>query len=290
MLRSKKDKIRVGDKSLMMIFLLEECNLDCSHCVRDDAPMEAGYKLTFQQLKQCLVDCQSLESVEWIHFSGGEPTLWREGEHSLLNLVLEISKAGFKPGFTSNGSGFLNSERCDEFIKGYAKTASQPLILYLSIDTFHKNFNKESGRARSLDNVIRSMQKLPADKRKLIDLRVAVAISKETESLLPEQMIDHYEALGVDFRYSPLRPVGKGKFLREICPDLESKNPSDLGAYERFHKAEENSDKSETVSIILIGGNYWVWVNDDFEFVRQWRKVSVLGRVSEEVRTAYSMR
>ena len=66
------------NKSLMMIFLLEECNFSCNHCVREDEPMPINYKLTFEQLKLCLTDCQTLETIEWVHFSGGEPTLWTD--------------------------------------------------------------------------------------------------------------------------------------------------------------------------------------------------------------------
>jgi len=282
------NKIELADKSLMMIFLLEECNYGCCHCVRDDEPMVSGYKLTFQQLQQCLVDCQSLKSVSWVHFSGGEPTLWRDGEHSLLDLILEISKAGFSPGFTTNGSSFLNFDRCNDFIKGYTNNSSIPLILYISIDSFHKNFNAVTGKSQSLDNVVRSIQKLPTDKRELVDLRVAAAISKETKSLLPETMVKHYESLGVDFRFSPLRSVGKAKSMRDICPDVDSENSSDLGAYNRFHKIQDLGKQDKKVSVILIDNDYWVSVNDNYEFARKWKKVSSLGNLSTQVQLAYS--
>ena len=91
------------DRTLMMIFLLETCNLSCPHCVRDDEPMDTGYRLTSRQLLECLRDCDRLETIEWVHFSGGEPTLWREGERDLVDLLVDISNAGFEPGFTTNG-------------------------------------------------------------------------------------------------------------------------------------------------------------------------------------------
>jgi len=93
----------VLDKTLIMIFLLEECNNDCPHCVRTDEPMLPGYKLYSEQLKICLEDCKKLESIEWVHFSGGEPTIWREGALGLVDLLIAISDAGFDPGFTTNG-------------------------------------------------------------------------------------------------------------------------------------------------------------------------------------------
>jgi len=287
-------KIDIADKSLMMIFLLEECNFTCCHCVREDEPMECGYKLSFQQLRQCLKDCQNLESVSWIHFSGGEPTLWREDEQCLPDLLTEISQAGFTPGFTTNGSSFLNFDQCYDFFKRYTETSTNPLRLYLSIDTFHRNFDPDSGRAKSLDNVVKSGQKLPGDRGKLIDVRVGAAISKETESLLPEMMVDYYKSMGVTFHFFPVRPVGKAKSMRNLCPDLDSDKPADQGAYHRFHRMKQRSSPAKTVDstkaahIVLIGDNYWVSVNDSYEFASRWRKISSLGRLSKEIILAYS--
>ena len=78
--------VRITDTSLMMLFLLEECNFACPHCVRDEEPMPPGYRLTFEQLRACLRDCRGLPSVSWVHFSGGEPTLWEEAGLDLVDL------------------------------------------------------------------------------------------------------------------------------------------------------------------------------------------------------------
>jgi hypothetical protein len=41
-----RTRIEVADPSLMMIFVIEECNFVCPHCVREEEPMEPGYRLT----------------------------------------------------------------------------------------------------------------------------------------------------------------------------------------------------------------------------------------------------
>jgi MoaA/NifB/PqqE/SkfB family radical SAM enzyme len=110
-------EIKIGDKSLMMIFLLEECNFSCDHCVREDEPMHPGYKLSFEQLKMCLSDCHSLQSIEWVHFSGGEPTLWTDGKRDMVDLLIEISRAGFEPGFITNGSNFMITANVTSFFR-----------------------------------------------------------------------------------------------------------------------------------------------------------------------------
>ena len=111
----------IVNKSFMMIFLLEECNFACPHCVREDEPMDIGYRLSFRQLQSCLSDCRGLGSIRTVHFSGGETTLWREGELDLLDLLIEIAASGFTPGFITNGSSFHEYERCYDFFRRYVE-------------------------------------------------------------------------------------------------------------------------------------------------------------------------
>jgi sulfatase maturation enzyme AslB (radical SAM superfamily) len=278
--------IEIGDKSLMMIFLLEECNFACPHCVREDEPMNRGYKLSFGQLQLCLSDCNNLESISWVHFSGGEPTLWTEGNRDLVDLLLEIAKAGFTPGFTTNGSAFVDYNKCRDFFARYVGSSSTPLLVYLSIDTFHRNFDVDKGRAQSLDNVIKCKQELPRENADLLNIRVIVVVSRDFKSLLPDEMIRHYESLGVTFGFVPVALRGKAKSLSHLCPDLSSDNPEDLGAYQRFHqkkswkKQDERKGQDKTDHLVLIGSDYY--------FDDPWRKVGQLGHLPEAIIHAYS--
>jgi pyruvate-formate lyase-activating enzyme len=279
-------EIEIGDTSLMMIFLLEECNFTCPHCVREDEPMDPGYKLSFRQLQLCLSDCRSLEKVRWVQLSGGEPTLWTEAGRDLVDLLLEISKAGFAPGFITNGSSFVDYNGCHDFFGKYVDGSTTPLRAYLSIDTFHRNFDVEEARARSLDNVIMCKQELRRGTADLLDVRVVVVVSKDFKSLLPDEMIRYYESLGVTFGFVPLALEGRAKSLSHLCPDLESDNPGDLGAYQRFHRREsrKNKDKSKnrdkTPHMVLIGNDYY--------FSDPWRKVARLGHLPDPIIRAYS--
>ena len=289
-------EIEIEDKSLMMIFLLEECNFSCPHCVREDEPLDPGYKLSFRQLQLCLSDCHRLESVRWVHFSGGEPTLWTEGNWDLMDLLLEISKHNFIPGFTTNGSAFLDYDDCHDFIGRYIDGSTIPLRLYLSIDTFHGNFDAKTGRAQSLDNVTRCQRELPSDKGDLIDTRVLTVISKDFKSLLPDEMITHYESLGVTFAFIPLKLMGRAKMVSNLCPDLKSDSPEDLGAYRRFHRnkrfkqPEKIGNRDKASHIVLIDDNYYVHVDNCHNFRDRWHKVSKLGNLPDTIIHAYSFR
>ncbi len=279
-------KIKIRDKSLMMIFLLEECNLTCAHCVREEEPMDPGYKLSFGQFQLCLSDCRSLEGIRWVHFSGGEPTLWREKDRTLVDLLLEIARAGFTPGFTTNGSFFDDYNRCYDFLATYVDGSTMPLRLYLSIDTFHHNFDRHERRAPSLDNVMKCQQELPGAQAELLDITAMAVVSKDFESLLPNEMIGYYESMGITFSVLPLLPRGKAKSFSHLCPDLNSDNPEDLGAYQQFHQMKNRRKRNEAENhytannLILIGGDYY--------FDDPWRKVAQLGRLPDTIIRAYS--
>ena len=283
--------IEITDKSFMMIFLLEECDFACPHCVREDEPMDPGYKLSFRQLQSCLADCRALGSIRRVHFSGGETTLWREGDLDLVDLLLEIAGSGFTPGFISNGSSFHQYERCYDFFRRYVEISNVPLRFYLSIDTFHGNFDPETGRARSLDNVLRCKRDLPANAGGLLgEPEVVVIVSKDRASLLPDEMVAHYQSHGVRFGFGPLRCAGKARSMRDLCPEPGSGDPDDLGAYQRYAPAHRRSTferDAQRVSAnypILIGDDYYVHISiGDDRLDHQWRKMAKLGQLPDAI-------
>lgn len=248
--------------------------------------MAQGYKFTFSRLQACLSDCRKLEGISWVHFTGGEPTLWKEKNLRLIDLLLEIAKAGFIPGFTSNGSFFVDYGKCRDFFAGYANTSAMPLRVYLSIDTFHRNFNPEKGRARSLDNVMKCKQELSPASADQLNISVIATISRDFDSVLPDEMIRYYESLGVNFGFVPLFPIGRAKAFSHLCPDLGSDNPKDLGAYRRFCRKDDRRRRAESGNrhraefINLIG--------DDYYFTNPWRKVARLNHLPDAIISAYS--
>jgi MoaA/NifB/PqqE/SkfB family radical SAM enzyme len=287
--------VEINDKSLMMIFLLEECNLACPHCVREDEPMDHGYKLSFQQLLRCLSDCRKLEAVTWVHFSGGEPTLWSEEGRHLVDLLLAISDAGFTPGFTTNGSAFVDHDGFEALIGRYLALSDRPLRLYLSIDTFHGNFDGETGRAVSLDNVLSCRHKLPRDKAQLLQVSILVVVSKQVSSLLPPEMVSHYESMGARFVFVPLAPHGRAKTMRHLCPVLDSDNPEDLGAYARFCESERRDGSvlggkgNRALHIILVGDEYYVSLEAETDFGGRWQRIGRLGALPDTIIRHYSV-
>jgi MoaA/NifB/PqqE/SkfB family radical SAM enzyme len=229
-----------------------------------------------------------------VHFSGGEPTLWAEDGHGLVDLLLAISDAGFMPGFTTNGSAFLDYDSCNRFFRRYVDTASTPLRLYLSIDTFHQNFDPGTARARSLDNVLRCRKHLPKDRAGRLETNVLVTVSKEPASLLPEAMVAHYKSLGANFVFVPLVFKGRAKTLGDICPVLDSDDPDDLGAYARFHRkhtidpAVEARTHEEVSNLVLIGDAYYVARKGAERGTDGWLRIGRLGALPDDIVRQYS--
>jgi len=215
-----------------------------------------------------------------VHFTGGEPTLWQEGNLDLVNLLLEISNAGFEPGFTTNGSYFVDYDKCHGFFERYFGGSSKLLHVHISIDTFHRNFDVEKGRSKSLDNIIKYKKDMPFESEKLLNIIVEVVVSKEFSSLLPDEMIEHYESLGIVFGFRPLVSWGKAtESISHLCPNLRSNKPEDLGAYYRYHQKENQKKRDVKCHMVLL--------DNDYTFNNSPRKVSQLGNLPETIIQAY---
>ncbi|MBC8232882.1 radical SAM protein [bacterium] len=286
------------NKSWIGIGLLEECNFSCVHCSRYDAPMYPGYKLSFEQMKLCLSDCQDLHSVQGIHFTGGEPTLWTDGNSEFVDLLIEVSKADINPCFTTNGSHFVDYQKCNDFFLQYLDDSSKPLDIFISIDTFHRNLDVESragslpvkkGRSNSLDDVIKYKRlglssgayrnQMPPENGKLLNIIVVVVVSKDFNSLLPDEMVKHYEYLGLAFNFIPLQLKGKAKSLSHLCPSLKSDKPEDLGAYYRFHQQKKKRKRDANNHIVLFDNDYYLASYIDGKV--RLRKFARLGHLQE---------
>lgn len=75
-----------------VIFISDKCNLKCKHCnvyARKDPNIK-----TYGQIKEELQYCYDIGS-RFVDFEGGEPTLWKDGEHDLNSLIRLAKQIGF---------------------------------------------------------------------------------------------------------------------------------------------------------------------------------------------------
>lgn len=83
-----------------VLFITDRCNLSCSHCCiyNHQNPISKSYR----QIEEELQYAYNLGS-RFVDFEGGEPTLWRDGERTLNNLIdLAISIGFYTTTVTTN--------------------------------------------------------------------------------------------------------------------------------------------------------------------------------------------
>ena len=100
-----------------------------------------------------------------------------------------------------------------------------------------------------------------------------------TNSLLPDEMVEHYSSVGVKFEFTPLRPKGKAKSFEHLCPEVGSNKPEDLGAYYRFRPQTQPAESTTSSNLFLIG--------DDYYLPDPWHKVGSLKNLPDEIVNAY---
>ena len=215
-------------RTILGVTLLHKCNFNCSHCGylyasdSDDHPIKPGYRLTWDQIQTLLTDCNSVENQKFSFvINGGEPTLWEEGERKFIDVVLATAEAGVAPSYNTNGSYFVDYDQTHEFFHRYAEEGKLPLMTAVSMDKFHDNYDRERGRAVSLDNIVKVLDDMPPEKRAMHRVMVITIVSKDPDSYLPEEMKEHYGTSGITFGNFPLQPIGKARDLMDEMPDSE---------------------------------------------------------------------
>ncbi len=75
-----------------VLFISDQCNLRCKHCCV--YAQKSITKKSYEQIKEELQYAYGLGS-RFVDFEGGEPTLWRDGEHDLNSLIRLAKEIGF---------------------------------------------------------------------------------------------------------------------------------------------------------------------------------------------------
>ena len=130
---------------------------------------------------------------------------------------------------------------------------------FVSMDKFHKNYNQETGRADSLDNLLGAYRTFPKDKRKLLSTHVVIIVTKDPDSSLPEEMKKHYGSMGITFGDFPMLEIGRAKNLKDQLPEFSGYPPMPV------------KDSNGPPVLVLVGDDYYV----------KYKKPGKLGRMLE---------
>ncbi len=208
------------------VTLLHKCNFKCAHCgylyvdESEDHAIKPGYRMTWAQIQKLIEECSSIRDERFgFVINGGEPTLWEEGDLKLIDVLLAAASSGISPSYNTNGSYFIDYDKCHDFFNEYSEKAKIQLKTFVSIDKFHDNYDREKGRADSLDNIVKVLSEMPEDQRKMHHVHVVTIISTDPNSYLPAGMKEYYAAGGVTFGDFPMHPIGRAKDLMDEMPD-----------------------------------------------------------------------
>ena len=119
------------------IKLSHDCNLRCDHC-----PFwkKKGPRLSFQQAVSAMRKLYKM-GVRLVIFEGGEPFLWKDGGHTISDIVAEAKKFFFSTGITTNGTFPI---------------AADADLIWVSIDGLRNTHNRL--RCGSFDTLIENIQ------------------------------------------------------------------------------------------------------------------------------------
>jgi len=98
---------------LLGLVITDRCNLNCFYCESKNA---GKINFAIDQARHALSDAYK-RGHRSLYFTGGEPMLWKDGEHGLHELVAYARELGFFEVFIfTNGTFPLDIERCNYIV------------------------------------------------------------------------------------------------------------------------------------------------------------------------------
>jgi MoaA/NifB/PqqE/SkfB family radical SAM enzyme len=107
-------KSKLGKKNPLVLTMVVtyRCNLDYKHCLIKDnldkipGPHSIGFDDAIQEMRSFY-----RKGARILFFEGGEPTIWRDGERDLKDLILAAKEIGYHvTGYTTNGTARIIEE------------------------------------------------------------------------------------------------------------------------------------------------------------------------------------
>jgi MoaA/NifB/PqqE/SkfB family radical SAM enzyme len=136
-------KTRILGKKIPLVsvvFITDICNLKCKHCCI--YAQGASITKSYEQIEEDLNYCYK-QGARFVDFEGGEPTLWRDGNKNLNDLLDLAKKIGFfSTTVTTNAQKDFSDSKADSIwvsMDGYGK--------------FHDEIRGEGSFAQLVENI-----------------------------------------------------------------------------------------------------------------------------------------
>ncbi len=107
-----KSKVGVRKPLVLTLVVTYHCNLNCKHCLIHEN-LESIPPPHIISYEDAVEDMRSFhdEGARILFFEGGEPTIWKDGDRTLRDLIVAGKDMGYYvTGYTTNGTGRIFEE------------------------------------------------------------------------------------------------------------------------------------------------------------------------------------
>jgi MoaA/NifB/PqqE/SkfB family radical SAM enzyme len=153
-------KVRILGKKIPLvsvIFVSNKCNLKCKHCCT--YAKTTSITKSYRQIENELTYCYT-RGARFVDFEGGEPTLWRDGDKNLNDLLALAKKIGFlSTTVTTNAQRDFSGLKADSIwvsLDGYGKFHDK-IRGESAFDKLVENIAKAAHRHLSINMVVNSL-------------------------------------------------------------------------------------------------------------------------------------
>ncbi len=211
------------------IVLTDKCNLSCRTCFR---PRESGHSKEpwlFHELEECLGEIAAAGHSS-VFYTGGEPSLWKDGRVSFTQLLVASSRQGLFPMFVTNGRPFSSYDKACALLDRYFDSTSASLHVVVSVDYWHEG-SWANGASPALETILHWQRKHESFRR--LEVEVASLCCLDETRNIPPQEFARYADAGIRIGYLPLSPRGRSRELEQIAPTLcpTGTSKASLGPY-----------------------------------------------------------
>jgi hypothetical protein len=215
-----------GGEVFPALQLTDACNKNCTACLR--SPDATKHTLSFDDFQAYLGDLRRLSEryrIKHQFITGGEPTLWKDGDKDMVDILAAVKATGIVDTVTmpTNGKVFEDIHVARDLARRISSRIEGSVIVGVSIAGYQKNL--DGNGCEALDNLL-TVCREPGIKLVTIALVTLASIDHTSETLSRI-----YPA--VSQRVTPLAPMGKATVMKDACPclSLAGNDKSTVGSY-----------------------------------------------------------
>lgn len=232
-----------------VIFITDKCNLRCRHCcIVKKSPCRM---MSYEQVKVNLLKCYK-DGSRFVDFEGGEPSLWRDGEKNINDLISLAKEIGF-------------------YSTTVTTNAQLPIIANSDLIWISLDGNKEAhDKNRGIGAYKNAMANIEKSNHPCLNINMTISkLNKQTVEEVANFALKNEKIKKISFNfYTPskkddemmLSRKEKNEIIDKII-ELKKKNYPIMNSFSGLNElkkeiTKENSSKCWITSFVDVDGKY----------------------------------